>query len=121
MPRLVRLYIRHVLIGFALSAAFVALLFWLDIKGLRGLVAASDVGALAVFMLWFMNGLVFAGVQFAFAVMAMAEGSGQGPGGGRRLRLGLRARGAPLRPALVPDPGSGGAGKRRDHQTTVRF
>lgn len=86
MPRLVRLYIRQVLIGFAISATFVALLLWLDIKGLRGLVAGSDAGALAVFMLWFMNGIVFAGVQFAFTIMAMAEpGSNRPPRGGLRF------------------------------------
>ena len=35
MPKLVRLYIHHVLIGFALSAVFVGVLMWLDVVGLR--------------------------------------------------------------------------------------
>lgn len=106
MPRLIRLYIVQVLIGFAISAVFVALLLWLDIKGLRGLVMSSDAGWLAVFMLWFMNGIVFAGVQFAYVIMSMAERKPSGPRGGNRLRLQM----APVR-----------VEKRRDHQATVRF
>jgi hypothetical protein len=36
---------------------------------------------LAVFLLWFMNGIVFAGVQFGWAVMAMSEPRDDGRGG----------------------------------------
>lgn len=107
MPRLIRLYIIQVFIGFGISAVFVALLLWLDIKGLRGLIAASDAGGLAVFMLWFMNGIVFAGVQFAYVIMSMAERKPSGPRGGHRLRL----QTAPVRAQ---------GEKRRDHQSTVR-
>ena len=73
MPKLIRLYIRQVLVGFGISAIFVAVLMWLDVMGLWALIAASDAGWLALFMLWFMNGIVFAGVQFAWTIMAMAE------------------------------------------------
>ena len=73
MPKLVKLYIRNVAIGFVIAAAFVAVLLYLNVMNLWGLVAQSDAGLLAVFMLWFMHGIVFAGVQFAWAVMAMAE------------------------------------------------
>lgn len=81
MPKLVRLYIRNVLIGFGVAAAFVGLLLWLDVMGLRGLIARSEAGMLALFVLWFMNGIVFAGVQFAWAVMSLAE-KPEGPRGG---------------------------------------
>ncbi|MEW2911325.1 hypothetical protein [Leisingera sp. JC11] len=73
MPELVKMYIRNVVIGFGIAAAFVAMLLWFNVMNLWALVSASDVGLLAVFLLWFMNGIVFAGVQFAWAVMAMAE------------------------------------------------
>jgi hypothetical protein len=73
MPELVKLYIRNVLIGFAVAALFVAMLLWFNVMNLWHLVATSDVGILAVVVLWFAHGIVFAGVQFGWAVMAMAE------------------------------------------------
>lgn len=81
MPKLVKLYIRNVLIGFAVAAAFVAMLLWFNVMNLWALVTNSDTGLLAVFLLWFMHGIVFAGVQFAWAVMALAEKRGGGQGG----------------------------------------
>lgn len=69
MPKLIRLYITNVLIGFAIAAAFVAMLLWFNLGNLGSLVANSDAGLLAVFLLWFSNGIVFAGVQFGIAVM----------------------------------------------------
>lgn len=82
MPKLVKLYIRNVLIGFAVAAVFVGLLLWLDVMHLWHLVSTSDSGLLAVAVLWFAHGIVFAGVQFAWAVMAMAEKEERGPRGG---------------------------------------
>lgn len=73
MPKLVKLYIRNVLIGFAIAAAFVAMLLWFNVMNIWHLVTNSEAGVLAVFLLWFMHGIVFAGVQFAWAVMALAE------------------------------------------------
>ena len=83
MPQLVRLYIRQVLIGFALSAVFVALLLWQNVANLGHLVMTSDIGWLAVLMLFVFNGLVFAGVQFSITIMRMAEDDTP-KGGGRR-------------------------------------
>lgn len=88
MPMLIRFYIRHVLIGFAIAAAFVAGLLAFDVGGLRHLILNSADGPLALGLLVFSNGIVFAGVQFAIAVMGLAEP--RGPGGGRGRRLGLR-------------------------------
>jgi len=81
MPKLIKLYIRNVIIGFAVAAVFVALLLALNVQGLWTLVSGSGSGVLAVFMLWFMNGIVFAGVQFAWAVMNLAERKDRGSGG----------------------------------------
>jgi hypothetical protein len=86
MPELVRLYVRHVLIGFALSGAFVAVLLWADVAHLARLVAASDRGWLAVAMLVVANGIVFSGVQFGIAVMRMADDETPPPGGRRQAR-----------------------------------
>lgn len=85
MPKLVRLYIVNVAIGFAMAAGFVALLIGADIAHLRHLVLETDSGGLAAVMMVIFHGVVFAGVQFAIAVMRMAEDS-PGPRGGLRAR-----------------------------------
>jgi hypothetical protein len=82
MPELVKLYIRNVIIGFGISAVFVAALLYFDVMGLWALVSGSKDGVLAVFILWVMNGIVFASVQFGWAVMALAQKDNDGPRGG---------------------------------------
>jgi hypothetical protein len=94
MPELVRMYIRHVAIGFAISALFVGLLMWGNVMNLRHLVLHANGGWLSGFLLWFFNGLVFAGAQFGIAVMNMGEPSD--PDGGRRS--------PELSGALSPEP-----------------
>ncbi|MCA0271540.1 MAG: hypothetical protein LCH69_05665 [Proteobacteria bacterium] len=94
MPALVRMYIRHVLIGYAIAAVFVAALLWLNVGNLWHLVSTSPVGWIAAAMLFFANGIVFSGVQFAIAVMQMAEPEGK-RGGGTRAPL------ATSRPAIA--------------------
>lgn len=84
MPELIKLYIRHVLIGFAIAAGFVAMLLWFNVMNLWHLISTSDVGILALVVLWFAHGIVFAGVQFSLAVMAMAEPPKGGKGGKRQ-------------------------------------
>ncbi|WP_435312406.1 hypothetical protein [Primorskyibacter sedentarius] len=85
MPKLIRLYITQVAIGFGISAAFVFGLLWFDVAGLGHLVGQSDVGVLAALMLWVFNGIVFAGVQFGISIMRMQERD-EGPRGGGRAR-----------------------------------
>ncbi len=89
MPKLIRLYITNVAIGFALSAAFLAALVWLDVAGLGRLILGSDMGLVAAAMIFMFQGVVFAGVQFGIAVMRMAEVEGQGPRGGLRQHADL--------------------------------
>ncbi len=86
MPKLVRFYIRHVLIGWAIAAAFVAMLVYFNVAGLRHLILETDQGWIAGLMLFVSNGVVFAGVQFGIAVMLLAEDD-SGPRGGRRQRV----------------------------------
>jgi len=102
MPKLIKLYIRHVAIGFAIAAAFVAMLLWFNVMNLWHLISTSDVGLMAVVVLWFAHGIVFAGVQFGLAVMALAEpGDGSKPGdgssGGKRQRVALKPAPVPVR------------------------
>jgi hypothetical protein len=73
MQPLVKLYIRHVFIGFLLALAFTGLLLWLNIGNLWHLITATSDGPLALLMLVIFNTIVFASVQFAIAIMGMAE------------------------------------------------
>ncbi len=86
MPELIKLYIRNVIIGFAIAAAFVAMLLWFNVMNLWHLISTSDVGLIALFVLWFSHGVVFAAVQFGLAVMSLAEP----PKGGGGKRQGVR-------------------------------
>lgn len=97
LPKLVRLYVVQVAIGFALSAVFVGLMLGLNVANLRGLIFATQGGYIAMFLLFFFNGLLFAGVQFAITIMRMAAPEDHGPHGGR----GIMANRAPM---LTPIP-----------------
>ena len=90
MPGLVRLYITQVAWGFIISAVFVGVLLALNVANLRHLITSSEIGLIALLMIWFMNGIVFAGVQFAYAIMSMAEKS-KGPRGGTPVTYGLKS------------------------------
>ncbi len=93
MPRLVRFYIRHTLIGFGVAGCFVALLMWFNVANLWHLISTSDVGGLALFLLWMFNGIVFSGVQFGISIMRLAEETGSG--GTRRPAARARAAAVP--------------------------
>ena len=82
MPKLVSLYIKQVLIGFGLSASFVGLLLYTNVGNLWHLATTSDIGWIAVTMLFMFNGIVFAGVQFAIVIMRMERDDT--PKGGKR-------------------------------------
>ncbi|SHG99501.1 hypothetical protein [Marivita hallyeonensis] len=71
MPDLIKLYIRHCAIGFGIAAGFVAMVLYFNVANLWYLVTHTDVGPLAVFLLWVFNGIVFAGVQFGIAIMML--------------------------------------------------
>lgn len=85
MPKLVRLYIVSIAIGFALAAVFVGMLAALDIAGLRHLMRSTSGGWIALLMMVFFHGILFSGVQFAIRIMLMAEDDG--PKGGLRQRI----------------------------------
>ncbi|ARE41887.1 hypothetical protein RGUI_3746 [Rhodovulum sp. P5] len=98
MPKLVSLYIRQCLIGFALSGVFVGALLYLDVANLWHLVTHVSGGWLAGLLLFVFNGIVFSGVQFGIAVMSMADDRDDDSGRRRPERVG------PFAEALVPVP-----------------
>lgn len=102
MPKLVRLYIQSIAVGFVLACGFVVALVVLDVAGLRGLILGSEIGWVAALMMIVFNSIVFSGAQFAFAVMRMAEGDDR-PRGGRMMRA----------PVAVPVPVRVEASSRR--------
>lgn len=83
MPQLVRLYIRNVLLGAVLSALFVAMLLTFNVGNLRHLIFTSDIGVVALVMLFAFNTIVFSAVQFGISVMRMADDETP-PAGGKR-------------------------------------
>ncbi|MBK5926530.1 hypothetical protein [Rhodobaculum claviforme] len=87
MPQLVRMYIRHCLIGFAIAGVFVAGLVGLNVANLQHLLLSSSGGLLGLFLLFFFNGLLFASVQFAIAVMNMAETPDRGGNAPQRVPM----------------------------------
>jgi hypothetical protein len=100
MPKLIRLYIVNVLIGFAISAVFLGVVLVADLAGLRHLVLETPSGWIAGFIFFFFNGIVFAGVQFGIAVMRLAEDDSAPPRGGLRHALHL----APVKIAAPAKP-----------------
>lgn len=91
MPKLIRLYIQNVAIGFGLAGVFVGMLLWFNIANLWHLISTSDKGWIALIVLWISNGVIFAGVQFGIAVMRMKDDDDDdGPGGGLRQHVDMR-------------------------------
>lgn len=85
MPKLVRLYIQSIAVGFVLSVLFLGVLVGMDVAGLRGLILGSSSGLVAAAMLVVFNGIIFSGAQFAYVIFRMAEDD-DAPRGGRRVR-----------------------------------
>ena len=106
MPRLIRLYIASIAVGFVLSAVFVAMLVWFDVAGLQSLVLGSSAGWTAAVMLTVSNGIIFAGAQFGIRVMMLAEDDDTPRGGHRRMQ------GAPI-PVRVEARAKTGLPRRR--------
>ncbi|MFK7881381.1 hypothetical protein [Roseobacter sp.] len=73
MPRVFRLYIISGLIGFFVSAVFVAMIIGFNVGNLQHLIFTSDIGVIAVLAFWVLNGIVFSGAQFAFSLSQLAE------------------------------------------------
>ena len=87
IPPVVRFMVMHGLVGFGLSALFVAAVLWADPGGVGQLILKHG-GIPVVAMLWFFSGLTFGSVQIGAAVM-LQDGRDDAPRGGHRQRLQL--------------------------------
>ncbi|WGV16503.1 hypothetical protein [Fuscovulum ytuae] len=76
MPKLIRLYIDSVLLGFALGIGFVLLLVILDVAQIGRLVLTGRDGLLAAGMMAVFFGGLFASVQFALRVVTIGAQDG---------------------------------------------
>ncbi len=85
--------------GFGLSLGFVGALLYLNVGNLWHLISTSPVGWIALVMLVFFNGVVFAGVQFAITIMRM-ETEDDEPTGGKRVPI---ATNIPARVAVAAE------------------
>lgn len=81
---LVRLFLVHTLIGYAIATLFVGGLIVFNIGGLTSLVVNQHAEPFIV-LLWFFSGLTFASVQMGAAIMSLADPPP--PGGGKRARI----------------------------------
>lgn len=80
---LVRLFIVHTLIGYAISTLFVGALIGFDLGGIGTLISNQHAEPFIV-LLWFFVGLTFASVQMGMAIMSLTDE--RPPGGGKRQR-----------------------------------
>lgn len=71
LPRLVRLVIVNWLLGFVVAAVFTGLVIGFDLAGIGHLVMNVEGGWIGALLFFFLNGIVFAGVQVGVVVMAM--------------------------------------------------
>ncbi|GGJ09591.1 hypothetical protein [Neoroseomonas lacus] len=85
IPPPIRFMLLHGLVGFGLSAMFVAAVLWADPGGVGQLILKHG-GFPVVAMLWFFSGLTFGSVQIGAAVM-LQDGQDDAPRGGHRQRL----------------------------------
>ncbi|MDA5556243.1 hypothetical protein [Shimia sp. MMG029] len=108
MPKLISLYIRQVAIGFALSAVFVGMLMYFNVANLWHLVSSSSEGILAVVVMWVLNGIVFAGVQFGIAIMRLKDDDQ--PRGGKRQMM----------PVMLAEPVPVKVDRRTPQQRQIR-
>ncbi len=80
---LVRLFLVHTLIGYAIATLFVGALVVFNVGGLTTLVVRQHAEGFIV-LLWFFSGLTFASVQMGAAIMSLADAPP--PAGGKRAR-----------------------------------
>lgn len=77
----------HALCGYVLSALATGGILLSDLSGIGTLVARSDVGWLAAFMLFAFLGTTLAACQITFALLLGFDDEDDGPRGGKLQRL----------------------------------
>jgi hypothetical protein len=73
MPELIKLLIRHALIGYGLSVLLVICMLSFNVGGFTDLVTHTDHGWVAALMLLGFTGITFASAQMGIAVMGAGQ------------------------------------------------
>jgi hypothetical protein len=73
MPELIKLLIRHALIGYGLAALLMLCMLMFNVSGFIDLVMTTDNGWVAALMLLGFTGLTFASAQMGIAVMCAGQ------------------------------------------------
>lgn len=98
MPKIIRFYITHCVLGFIAAGVFTAALLYFNVANLWHLISTSDIGVMALIVFWVLNGIVFAGVQTGIAIMLLAEDDDdEGPKGGTPVAVRVPASSGPAR------------------------
>ena len=86
MPELLKFLFRHAMIGVGIATVATTAILYFDFGQIGSLASTSDVGAVAVLLLWFMLGLTYASVQMGFAVMiGLSEDKDESGGSPKRV------------------------------------
>lgn len=72
LPKLIRFMLIHIANGMVIGCLFLFGLIWLDVAGLRHLLA-QDASGLATFLLFFQTAFTFGAVSMGIAVMQLGE------------------------------------------------
>lgn len=97
MPKIIRFYITHCVLGFVAAGVFTAALMYFNVANLWHLISTSDIGFMALIVFWVLNGIVFAGVQTGIAIMLLAEDDDdEGPKGGTPVAVRVPATSGPV-------------------------
>lgn len=83
LPRIVRLYIFHCIIGFAIAGVFTAYVLIANVANIGHLVATVDGGIIAAVVFFVLNGIVLAGVQTGIVIMSLGVDEDDDIGGGQ--------------------------------------
>lgn len=85
LPRIVRLYIFHSLIGFAISAVFTGFVLYANVANIGHLVTSVEGGMIMAGIFFMLNGIVFASVQTGIVIMSLGEADDGPRGGGVKI------------------------------------
>lgn len=85
LPRIVRLYIFHCIIGFAIAGVFTAYVLIANVANIGHLVTTVDGGIIAAVVFFVLNGIVLAGVQTGIVIMSLGVEEDDDMGGGHLI------------------------------------
>ena len=88
MPDHIKFILRHAAFGFALSAAFIALLLAFNVLNLWHLVTNTTEGPIALAMMFVFCGITFGSAQIGYKIMTLSEDDDDA--GGKRDAIALR-------------------------------